>query len=185
VTDYQLVIRIHPGEVFTHGQSMADVVHQLLPKLPEHIHLVDAENRTNTYDLIEIADLGLVYTTTVGLEMAMSGLPVVVSGQTHYRNRGFTHDPDSWVVYLKTLKKLLEDPKSNRLDKSQVEKAWSYAYHFFFVFPRPFPWHLVHMWDDFKENSLKKTMTGPDWKTYQPTFNYLVGEPIHWKKVLE
>ncbi len=185
VTDYQLIIRIHPGEVLTHGQSMADVVHQLLPKLPEHIHLVDADNRTNTYDLIDIADLGLVYTTTVGLEMAMAGLPVIVSGQTHYRNRGFTFDPDSWVVYLKTLKRLLDDPKSNRLDKSQVEKAWSYAYHFFFVFPRPYPWHLVRMWDDFKENPLKKTMTGPDWITYQPTFKYLVGEPIHWKKVME
>jgi hypothetical protein len=184
VTDYQLVIRIHPGEALTHGQSMADVVHQLLPQLPEHIHLIDAENKTNTYDLIEIADLGLVYTTTVGLEMAMSGLPVIVSGQTHYRNRGFTYDPDSWVSYLKLLKKLLDDPKAYRLEKSQVEKAWSYAYHFFFVFPRPFPWHLVRMWDDYKELPLKKAITGPDSAVYQPTFQNLVGEPIHWNKII-
>ena len=30
--------------------------------------------------LVEIAELGLVYTTTVGMEMAMSGVPVIVSG---------------------------------------------------------------------------------------------------------
>ncbi|NTV37567.1 MAG: hypothetical protein HGA53_11500, partial [Anaerolineaceae bacterium] len=36
--DVQLVIRIHPGEVLTHGLSMVNVVHQVMPKLPEHIH---------------------------------------------------------------------------------------------------------------------------------------------------
>ena len=47
------------------------------------------------HDLVETAGLGLVYTTTVGLEMAMSGVPVIVIGQTHYRGKGFSLDPDS------------------------------------------------------------------------------------------
>ena len=63
----------------------------------------------NTYDLMDMADLGLVYTTTVGLEMAMRGIPVVVAGKTHYRNRGFTQDPHTWVEYFKTLNKNLEN----------------------------------------------------------------------------
>ena len=89
--DVQLVIRIHPGEVLTHGLSMAEVVRQVLPKLPEHIRLIGPKDKINTYDLIDVADLVLVYTTTVGLEMAMNGLPVIVSGKTHYRGRGFTY----------------------------------------------------------------------------------------------
>ena len=100
--DVQLVIRVHPGEVLTHGPSMVDVVRQVLPRLPEHIRLIGPKEKVNTYDLIEVADLGLVYTTTVGMEMAMNGLPVIVTGQTHYRGRGFTFDPESWVTYFKT-----------------------------------------------------------------------------------
>ena len=69
--------------------------------MPSNIHLVAAGDPINTYDLVEIADLGLVYTTTVGMEMAMSGVPAIVGGQTHYRGKGFTQDPVSWEEYSK------------------------------------------------------------------------------------
>ncbi len=85
-----MVIRVHPGEVLTHGPSMVDVVQKALPELPENIHLVGPKDKVNTYDLIEMADLGLVYTTTTGMEMAMSGVPVIVAGVTHYKGNGFT-----------------------------------------------------------------------------------------------
>ena len=71
--DIQLVIRIHPGEILTREYSMVDVVRQTLPELPEYIHVIQPEEKINTYDLIEITDIGLVYTTTVGLEMALKG----------------------------------------------------------------------------------------------------------------
>jgi len=181
--DVQLVIRVHPGEVLTHGQSMVDVVHSVMPDLPEHIHLIAPDQKVNTYDLIELADLGLVYTTTVGLEMAMAGLPVIVSGQTHYRNRGFTHDPDSWVRYFKLMGKILESPEAFRLPKEQVEKAWEYAYRFFFEFPRPFPWHLVRAWSDYEEHKLADVLSPGGLEMYGKTFRQLVGERIDWTEL--
>ncbi len=93
--EVQLVIRVHPGELKTHGTSMVDVIEKNFPKLPEHIHVVRPGDETNTYDLVETTDFGIVYTTTVGLEMAMTGLPVVVTGKTHYAEKGFTFDPAS------------------------------------------------------------------------------------------
>jgi hypothetical protein len=181
--DIQLVIRIHPGEVLTHGQSMAEVVRQVLPKLPEYIRLIGPKDKINTYDLIDVADLGLVYTTTVGLEMAMNGLPVIVTGKTHYRGRGFTYEPDNWVTYFKLLGAMLENPKSYHLSKDQVEHAWRYAYRFFFDFPRPFPWHLVRMWEDYKLRPLQSVLAGDESLQWEDTFKYLVGEPIDWTKV--
>ena len=74
---------------------MAEVVRQALPELPDHIHIVQAHDPINTYDLITVSDLGLVYTTPVGMEMAMSGVPAIVSGATHYRGKGFTLDPEN------------------------------------------------------------------------------------------
>lgn len=183
--DVQLVIRVHPGEVLTHGQSMVGVVRQVLPILPEHIHLIKPTDKVNTYDLVEVADVGLVYTTTVGLEMAMSGLPVVVTGQTHYRGRGFTFDPDSWVTYYKTLGAILERPGECRLSRDQVELAWQYAYTFFFEYPRPFPWHLVHMWEDYKNRPLQDVMSPDGLAEYGDTFRQLLGEPIDWQKIVE
>ncbi|MEN4013011.1 MAG: hypothetical protein AB1453_05215 [Chloroflexota bacterium] len=178
--DVQLIIRIHPGEVLTHGQSMAEVVQQVLPRLPENIRLIRAQDEVNTYDLIEVADVGLVYTTTVGLEMAMVGLPVVVAGQTHYRDRGFTCDPDSWVTYFKLLGHILENPRQYRLSKEQVNQAWQYAYRFFFDYPQPFPWHLVRAWEDYKNTNLTAALTGRDSEAYRRTFAYLAGSPINW-----
>jgi hypothetical protein len=183
--EIQLVIRIHPGEVLTHGQSMADVVRQVLPRLPEHIRLIGAKEKINTYDLVEAADLGLVYTTTVGMEMAMYGVPVIVSGETHYRGRGFTYDPDSWVTYFKLLGSILLKPSAYRLSREQVESAWEYAYHFFFNYPRPFPWHLVRVWEDYKTRPLGTVLSSEGLSQYGPTFRSLLGEPVDWKSILQ
>src|SRR5215510_5985498 len=91
--EVQLVIRVHPGEkLVPQAKSMATVVREALPEIPQHIHLIGALDKVNTYDLIEIADLGLAYTTTVGVETAMNGIPVISCGQTHYRGSGFTID---------------------------------------------------------------------------------------------
>lgn len=183
--DIQLVIRIHPGEVLTHGLSMETVVKGVFPHLPEHIHLIGAKDNINTYDLIEVADLGLVYTTTVGLEMALSGLPVIVAGSTHYRERGFTKDPESWVTYYKTLGQILSAPSKFRLTREQVDLAWQYAYRFFFEFALPFPWHLVRMWEDYKNNSLNQVFSTEGLEQFGETFEYLLGKSIDWKKVSE
>ncbi len=179
----QLVMRVHPGEVLTHGQSMMDVVHQVLPHLPEHIRLIGPREKVNTYDLIDVADLGLVYTTTVGLEMAMNGLPVIVSGQTHYRGRGFTYDPDSWVSYFKLLGQMLEHPKNFSLSRAQVERALQYIYGFFFDFPRPFPWHLVRLWEDYKSRPFSAVLSPEGKEQWGDTFRFLAGEPIDWKSI--
>lgn len=178
--DAQLVIRIHPGEILTHGQSMVDVVHHVFPKLPNHIHMVKPNDKLNTYDLFEVADLGLVYTTTVGLEMALMGLPVIVTGQTHYRGRGFTFDPESWVMYFKQLGQILEAPANFRLGPEDLESAWQYAYRFFFEYPHPFPWHLVRMWDDYKARPLQEVLSPEGLAQYGSTFDYLTGSPIDW-----
>lgn len=183
--DVQFIIRVHPGEVLTHGLSMVDVVKQVLPKLPEHIRLIAPKDKVNTYDLIEVADVGLVYTTTVGMEMAMYGVPVIVSGQTHYRGRGFTTDPDSWVSYFKQLGAILAKPSAFKLSRAQVESAWEYAYRFFFEYPHPFPWHLVRVWDDYKSRPLS-LVCGPEGQEhYGSTFKYLVGDPIDWPSILQ
>ena len=178
--EVQLIVRIHPGERYTTGPSVAQVVRGALQQIPPHIRLVEASDPVNTYDLIEIADLGLVYTTTVGMEMAMSGVPVIVAGKTHYRNKGFTLDPDSWERYYALLEEKLAAGYLQPLDHQQVEKAWQYAYYFFFDYPCPFPWHLLDFWQELDSWSMERVLSAEGQAAFGDTFRYLAGEPRNW-----
>jgi len=178
-TDTQLVIRVHPGEMLTHGPSMVDVVNKRFPQLPENIHLVGPKEKVNTYDLVEITSLGLVYTTTTGMEMAMHGIPVIVAGITHYKGNGFTYDPQTYPEYFEALDAILSDPAAHRLTEQQSETAWYYAYCFFFEFSLPFPWRLVNLWDDYKDRPISYVL-GEGMGKYKQTFRYLTGDPIEW-----
>jgi len=178
--EVQLIVRIHPGERLMKGPSILGVIECALPERPAHIHVIGPDDRLNTYDCMEIAALGLAYTTTVGMEMAMRAVPVILAGNTHYRGRGFTFDPSSWDEYYATLDRLLSDMPAYRLGQEQVETAWNYAYRFFFDFPMTFPWRLMHFWKDLEIWPLDRVLSDQGQAEYKRTFDCLAGEPIEW-----
>ncbi len=53
---------------------------------------------------------------------------------------------------------MLAAPGLYRLSQPQVEQAWNYAYRFFFEYPHPFPWHLVHFWKDLETWPLSRLL---------------------------
>ncbi len=178
--DAQLVIRVHPGESGSWGPSVYDILREKFPDLPEHIHLLPADAKINTYDLVAAADAGLVFTTTVGMEMAMSGLPVIVTGWTHYRGKGFTLDAESWDSYFELLDGVLESPEKYHPSRNQVESAWTYAYRFFMEYPQPFPWHVQHLAEDTRRWPPERVLSDEGLAQFGRTFGYLAGEPM-WR----
>jgi hypothetical protein len=156
-----------------------EILRAASPELPDHVRAVPPGSDIRTYDLIELADVGLVYTTTVGLEMAMRGIPVIVAGETHYRGKGFTYDPDDRHDYLDTLDQLLADPESLRLGADQVELAWRYAYRFFFEFPFSFPWHLIRFWEDMAKRPFENLVKDGGAMPYAKTIQALLGNNIN------
>jgi Capsule polysaccharide biosynthesis protein len=133
--DVVLVVRIHPAEHSwgTREEVEAEVLDRL-GSLPDNVRIVPAAEALSSYALVEISDLVLTYTTTVGLEAATRGKPVAVAGETHYRRRGFTIDVSSAA----DLATVLADPPGP-LDEAQVELALRYAFTFFFRSMIPFP----------------------------------------------
>ena len=113
----------------------------------------------------------------------MSGLPVIVVGRTHYRGKGFTLDPASWDSYYNLLSQTLADTGRYRPAKLQVERAWEYAYRFFFEYPHPYPWHLVHQWEDVKEWPVERVLSEEGQSLFGSTFRYLAGEPVDWSEI--
>ena len=187
--EVQVVVRIHPAETWTVGPSVAEIIRAVLPELPSHIHLVGSTEKVNTYDLMEIADLALVYTTTAGLEMATRGIPVVVSGKAHYRKKGFTLEADTWDEYFSILDRTLTDLRGSpgsgtgpgyRLTTEQIERAWNYAYCYFAEYPRPFPWHLEKIMPDLEQRPISYILGPEGCATYEATFQEMAGTPIAW-----
>ena len=137
--DAQLVIRVHPGEIGLPGWSTRDPVgprlEALFPSLPPNVRIVPPQSTLSSYALIRLARAGLVYTSTVGLEMAMEGLPVVVAGDVHYAGKGFTLDSRGPVDYAQ----LVRTARQRSRDSSIQERARRYGYAFFFRANHPFP----------------------------------------------
>ena len=172
--ELQVVIRIHPAETLTVGPSVMEIVNKVLPELPSNIHLIGPAEKINIYDLMEITDLALVYTTTAGLEMAVRGIPVLVSGRAHYRAKGFTLDANGMGEYFTVLEQALKSLPA-RLKPEQMEIARNYAYTFFAEYPRPFPWHLEKLWASLDERPISYVLSPEGRVIFEPTFREMIG----------
>ncbi len=137
--------------------------------------MIGPAEKVNTYDLMDIADLALVYTTTAGLEMAVRGIPVLVSGASQYRAKGFTLDADTWDEYFQVLNRALKDLPAIRLTSKQMQLARNYAYFYFKEYPRPFPWHLEKIWSSLEKRPLSYVLSAEGRMKYQATFEELAG----------
>jgi hypothetical protein len=133
--DLMLVVRIHPAEShWGTREEVQDVIVSRLGEIPANVRFVSAEEALSSYALLDLSDLLLTYTTTVGLEAAVRGKHVAVAGDTHYRGRGFTTDvtgPDDLARVLAL--------EPTPLAVENVELAVRYAHMFFFRAMIPFP----------------------------------------------
>lgn len=141
-----LVIRIHPAEVGLRNhptlERMTDRISASFPELPSNVRVIEAGDPTSSYVLMDAASVGLVYTSTVGLELAARGVAVIVAADTHYRGRGFTIDPPTQHEYWTALDQLLRSPPVDADRERTRELARRYAALFFFRFHNIL--HAVH-----------------------------------------
>jgi hypothetical protein len=115
------------------------------------------------------------------MEMAMSGVPTIVVGNTHYRGKGFTIDPNSWDEFFATLDSALKDFSKVKFTEDQVRTAWHYAYRFYFDYPQPFPWHLRDFWKNLERWPMRKMLTEEAQEVYGRTFEMLTGTNYGWE----
>lgn len=133
--DVTLVVRVHPSEArWGTRQEVSETVRSRLGRVPDNVRFVAPADPLSSYALLDVTDLVLAYTTTVGLEAANRGIPVALAGDVHYRERGFTIDLESPA----DLEAAIAAP-AHRLSGEEVELARRYAFTFFFRCMIPFP----------------------------------------------
>lgn len=133
--DLALVVRIHPAEVrWGSRDDVHETVRSQLGAIPANVRFVMPTEALSSYTILDLSDLVLTYTTTVGLEAAVRGRHVAVAGDTHYRGRGFTTD----LAGLDDLEHVMTTlPGAPAADSAEL--ALRYAHMFFFRAMVPFP----------------------------------------------
>jgi len=126
--EYKLIVKIHPAELlFQSEKTVLDEIKQQFPDLPKNISVIPPDTKISPYSLFPFLDCGIIYNGTLGLEMLMSNIPIVVAGEAHYRDKGFTYDASDKNDYRNLL---LGDTKL-KLTAEQYNIAKVYAYYYF------------------------------------------------------
>ena len=130
--ELQLLIRVHPAEIRGTNpsrQPIVDEVKKAFPRLPKNIFLIPPESQVSTYAAMIQCNAVIIYGTKTGVELTSMGIPVIVAGEAWIRNKGISMDASSAEHYFRLLDQL---PFKETLDKTTVQRARKYAYHFFF-----------------------------------------------------
>jgi hypothetical protein len=173
--DWQLVVRCHPVEAsMPSGEPVPELITERFPRLPQNVRVIEPAAPVNTYGLMRLCNLGLVYTTTTGLEMATRGIPVIVAGRVHYSGKGFTTDPETAREYFAALegKTAALCPMTSR----EIELALCYADVYFNRLPKPFPWWRAgDIGADMGSWPVERILSGDCPEPFIKTLDYLGG----------
>jgi hypothetical protein len=127
--DLHLVIKPHPAGASRPTKDEVEAwVSENVDPLPDNVTLLEPGTDVDPYELMRDIDAGIVYNSTLGLEMAYEGIPVIVAGEAHYRGHGFAIEPETTTEYVNVLQNIDEYELTDR----QQRLARRYAHFFFF-----------------------------------------------------
>jgi hypothetical protein len=137
--DVQLVIKVHPNldgnDYIGRAVDELRIYQDLNLALPANVRMVFPDEKVNAYALAEEADLGLTFGSTIGLEMAMLGKPVLLASRALYGN-GLK------ILTLssrESLPAMLEKCLHASPDREIQRQAFRLAYYYIFAFELSFP----------------------------------------------
>jgi len=132
-----VIVRTHPAEiVLGTNETYKELIIENIPAMPANVTILDGSYNVNSFSVLEITDIGVIHTSTVGLEMAIEGKPAILISETHYRGKGFTYDVISKENYFNTLSQLLENTQPL---PDQVKLAKKYFYMMMFLYQKNMP----------------------------------------------
>jgi glycosyltransferase involved in cell wall biosynthesis len=136
--EYQLVIRVHPNTAGVVGanQQFLDRIGALIAAgLPANVRVILPQEPVNSYQLIALSRACLVFSSTIGLECAVRGRPVLMCGGGVFYGNDWSLNLPQAVDYESWIARLLADTAA----PARLRSAWRFAYHHFVRMSVPFP----------------------------------------------
>lgn len=125
----ELIVKTHPAEVARGtNESVKGWIEECLnPQELESIEVLPPSTSVNTHQMLNDIDAAIVYNSTVGVEAAYYGTPVIVGAKTFYRGLSLTYDPPNQSEYLD----LLTSAEDLEMTEEMRSRAERYAYFLF------------------------------------------------------
>lgn len=147
-----LVIRIHPNTV--ESDVLVATLKKRQGELPSNVKLILPNEAINSYQLLDASSSCIVFMSTIGLEAASIGKPVLVCGRSLIYGQDYSLNLPHAEACESYFERLLSEPSG---DIKQMRSAYRYGYHLYFRTCMPFP--LVKTTEVFKSCV---TYTSPD-----------------------
>ena len=176
----ELIIKVHPnlGGNYYIGKAVDElrVYEKLKSSLPANVRIVFPEDPVNVYALADEADVGLTFGSTIGLEMAMLGKPVLLGARALYE-----HGSQILTVRSReSLPAMLESCLQAKTSREIQREAFRLAYYYF-ASELPFPAVSVLGVFDVKINDAHRAELGSGGdRSLDRICNFLMnGEPLY------
>tara|TARA_B100001287_G_C22684600_1_gene532521 strand:+ start:380 stop:1957 length:1578 start_codon:yes stop_codon:yes gene_type:complete len=107
----KLIIRIHPGEVKLITPSADFIGPKIKDKIKgsPNIILFDAMDKVDSYTLIEHMKFGLIYSSTIGLEISYLNKLCLIAGDAFYKHEDFVSFPKDRADYFVKLEAMTKE----------------------------------------------------------------------------
>lgn len=126
--DAKLIIRAHPGEIWFGAKrriGMADVARDLAGNA-KNVLVVDPGEKINTFSLLPFVDAGLVWISSIGVDMVVRGYPVLAAAKPKYTGLGIVDEPRTAEEYWTLLDSWIQ--ATPRPSAAQITMAKQYLY---------------------------------------------------------
>lgn len=125
--DIQLIIKSHPAEeILGTNESIYDwAMESLDTSENSSTTVLPPDTDVDQYKLIDIIDASVVNDSTVGLESVYRKKPSIVVGNAHYRNYGFSVDPES----IKEYESYLMNARDLTVTEDMLNRCKRYMYY--------------------------------------------------------
>jgi hypothetical protein len=135
------VIRAHPDEMRPGKQSResvkAWVERNRATKLP-NIVFIDSQEYLSSYELIERAKFVMVYNSSIGLEAALMGKPVLCGGKARFTQYPMVYFPGTQQAYRCQAEEFLEPGRPVEIPTKFIRNARRFLYYQLFRASLPF-----------------------------------------------
>ena len=128
-----LLIRVHPnsGSKNSNGVNHDEInyFNELKKSLPENVHIISADDNCSSYALLNKISIGLVYVSTIGLEIACRGIPVICAANSPWVFCDAIHNINSHSEYDDLLLTLISSgtTRENRYIRTRAAMRFAYA----------------------------------------------------------
>lgn len=126
-----LIIRAHPAELFgrnaKYTERFQDVLFDMYPELPENVKFLEPAHHIRSYDLIDTIDAGVVFASTIALEMFIHKVPIIQTGRNAMSNKEILFN----VKTVNELEQSLDKVRNKGLTISdkRYERGLRYAHY--------------------------------------------------------